>query len=423
MTALAPHATAASAPARNGHLFPGAAGAARPTALARSLAGRRSDVGGSTLDPVTRVFMESRFSHDFSRVRVRADASGARSARSLNAAAYTTGQTIVFGEGRYQPLTGAGKGLLAHELAHVVQGATATPRSGTISRPGDELEIAADRAATAVLAGQSARIGPVSAVPEIQRQAHAPVDPREQIITLGESEDAADRQQALDLIIQTYYQPPPAHFESIRYEPDLVSTSPQAAETGPAPGQAAFGGEQRIHIGPPFFRNIRSRFDQRVRTIGHELQHVGQRSPAAQSRRLLGIGAGVLGGALLGAAGLGIAALAGASLGAGLIGGVIGGAAALGGLVGGLTDPFGSTPEPVRNVNTREFLAMHWVVTAEVHGIGQLPRGQALQNINQPGAGALARYAAMPPEDQRRYRRQYQEILDLKRRLEAEAAP
>jgi hypothetical protein len=39
----------------------------------------------------------------------------------INALAYTHGNHIAFGEGRYQPNTTAGKHLLAHELMHVVQ--------------------------------------------------------------------------------------------------------------------------------------------------------------------------------------------------------------------------------------------------------------------------------------------------------------
>jgi hypothetical protein len=65
--------------------------------------------------------MEPRFGHDFSRVRVHTDTKAEESARSVNALAYTVGPDVVFGAGRYLPSTPAGKRLLAHELAHVVQ--------------------------------------------------------------------------------------------------------------------------------------------------------------------------------------------------------------------------------------------------------------------------------------------------------------
>jgi hypothetical protein len=54
-------------------------------------------------------------------VRVHADASAQRSAREVDALAYTVGRDIVFGAGQYAPGTRPGMRLLAHELAHVVQ--------------------------------------------------------------------------------------------------------------------------------------------------------------------------------------------------------------------------------------------------------------------------------------------------------------
>jgi hypothetical protein len=65
--------------------------------------------------------MESRFQHDFSKVRVHTDEKAASSARALNALAYTSGQDVVFAASQYAPETDAGQRLLAHELMHVVQ--------------------------------------------------------------------------------------------------------------------------------------------------------------------------------------------------------------------------------------------------------------------------------------------------------------
>ena len=76
---------------------------------------------GQPLDAGTRTFMEPRFGHDFSQVRVHTDAKAAESARTVNALAYTVGHDVVFGQGQYAPRTGAGKRLLAHELTHVMQ--------------------------------------------------------------------------------------------------------------------------------------------------------------------------------------------------------------------------------------------------------------------------------------------------------------
>jgi len=54
-------------------------------------------------------------------VRVHTDPSAAASATALGATAYTLGQSIVFGPGRYSPETVAGRRLVAHELTHVAQ--------------------------------------------------------------------------------------------------------------------------------------------------------------------------------------------------------------------------------------------------------------------------------------------------------------
>src|SRR5438874_13173701 len=70
------------------------------------------------LDSDTRDFMEPRFGHDFSQVRVHADERAAESAQAVDALAYTVGRDVVFGEGQYAPETGEGKRLLAHELTH-----------------------------------------------------------------------------------------------------------------------------------------------------------------------------------------------------------------------------------------------------------------------------------------------------------------
>ncbi|HEU4557770.1 MAG TPA: DUF4157 domain-containing protein, partial [Longimicrobium sp.] len=76
---------------------------------------------GQPLEPATRAFMEARFGHDFSRVRIHADAQAAAAAAALGAAAYTTGRAVVFGAGQYDPSSPRGRHLLAHELTHTLQ--------------------------------------------------------------------------------------------------------------------------------------------------------------------------------------------------------------------------------------------------------------------------------------------------------------
>jgi hypothetical protein len=79
---------------------------------------------GQPLDESTRLFMEKRFGHDFSSVRVHTDLKAAESASAVHALAYTVGRNIVFGTGKYAPKTNVGQRLMAHELTHVVQQST-----------------------------------------------------------------------------------------------------------------------------------------------------------------------------------------------------------------------------------------------------------------------------------------------------------
>jgi uncharacterized protein DUF4157 len=76
---------------------------------------------GQPLDATTRGFMEPRFGHDFSGVKVHTDERAAESAKAVGARAYTVGHDVVFGAGEYSPASLAGRQLMAHELAHTIQ--------------------------------------------------------------------------------------------------------------------------------------------------------------------------------------------------------------------------------------------------------------------------------------------------------------
>ena len=77
--------------------------------------------GGTPLDASSRAFFEPRFGQDFSQVRLHTDAHAARMADSLHARAFTLGSSIAFAANSYSFNTTAGRNLLGHELAHVVQ--------------------------------------------------------------------------------------------------------------------------------------------------------------------------------------------------------------------------------------------------------------------------------------------------------------
>jgi hypothetical protein len=77
--------------------------------------------GGQPLSNEVRNFYEPRLGYDFSNVKIHTGTVAAKSAQSINALAYTSGNNIVFNSGEYNPQTGAGKKLLAHELTHIAQ--------------------------------------------------------------------------------------------------------------------------------------------------------------------------------------------------------------------------------------------------------------------------------------------------------------
>jgi hypothetical protein len=108
---------------------------------------------GKPLDPATRSYMESRFNHDFSQVRIHTDAGAAESARAINAVAYTVNQDVVFGGNAVSLGTEAGQHVLAHELAHVVQQGRSNDSNILSSTANHSLEESADRAAKAFTEG------------------------------------------------------------------------------------------------------------------------------------------------------------------------------------------------------------------------------------------------------------------------------
>jgi hypothetical protein len=77
--------------------------------------------GGSPLGDAERNFFEPRLGADFSGVKIHTDEHAAGMAEAINAKAFTKGNDIVFAKGEYQPGTGSGKRLMAHELTHVAQ--------------------------------------------------------------------------------------------------------------------------------------------------------------------------------------------------------------------------------------------------------------------------------------------------------------
>lgn len=125
--------------------MPAAAQAASPSAGAAAAAPRSSPStarfdhlvpglssagSGQPLPRSVQRELAPRLGADLSAVRVHTGEASAQASRRLNAAAFTLGRDIHFGRNRYQPHSGAGRELLAHELVHTVQqgGAAQAPQ-------------------------------------------------------------------------------------------------------------------------------------------------------------------------------------------------------------------------------------------------------------------------------------------------------
>ncbi|HEV8572894.1 MAG TPA: DUF4157 domain-containing protein [Actinomycetota bacterium] len=133
----------------------GAKGADVDDTIARAIQSKRG--GGSTLDEGSRQKMERTMGEDFSGVRVHNDTEADSLSRSVKAKAFTTGQDIFFRSGEYQPGSGDGDKLLAHELTHVVQQRNAPPAQKLeVSDPGDASEQQASAVADRVTARSDA---------------------------------------------------------------------------------------------------------------------------------------------------------------------------------------------------------------------------------------------------------------------------
>ena len=97
---------------------------------------------GSPLAEDTRSFMESRFSTDFSHVRVHTNSSAVQMNKDLSAQAFTHGSDVYFGAGK----SPGQNDLTAHELTHVVQQTGARkPNKGVRLRLKKKKKPAADR--------------------------------------------------------------------------------------------------------------------------------------------------------------------------------------------------------------------------------------------------------------------------------------
>ena len=108
--------------------------------------------GGRPLDDGTKADMEGHLGTDLSGVRVHTGSSADHLNRSVQAEAFTTGNDVFFKAGKFAPDTSDGRGLLAHELTHVVQQGSGQVNGGGVSHPDDAHEVEAKSVGAAVAA-------------------------------------------------------------------------------------------------------------------------------------------------------------------------------------------------------------------------------------------------------------------------------
>ena len=110
--------------------------------------------GGQPLEGATQERMSESLGQDLSDVRVHTSRESDELNQQLSAKAFTIGQDIFFREGAYQPQTGSGQELIAHELTHVVQQSSGAVGGGSggmsVNAPGDAFEQQADAVAKTV---------------------------------------------------------------------------------------------------------------------------------------------------------------------------------------------------------------------------------------------------------------------------------
>lgn len=158
------------------------AGAGTGPTPGAGFAGELIRSAGRPLPSGARARLEDAFGADFGSVRIHADSLAAQLAERLQAQAFTIGEDVYFGRGRYDPVGPAGFALLGHELTHVLQNRGAP---GTLRRR------AAAPGRPAADAGRPAR-RPFALGPSLERWSEATMKRRATLAVAGH--DASERQ-------------------------------------------------------------------------------------------------------------------------------------------------------------------------------------------------------------------------------------
>jgi hypothetical protein len=124
---------------------------------------------GHSIEPAVRSQLEHAFGESFADVTVHTDNAAVEQAAAFGADAFTSGEHVVFAAGRYAPGSKAGRTLLAHELAHVVQRRRASGGTLPVSAAVADVEQDADRAAVDATSDGDAAVALASAAPVLRQ--------------------------------------------------------------------------------------------------------------------------------------------------------------------------------------------------------------------------------------------------------------
>lgn len=113
--------------------------------VATGLADRARSSTGQALPAALRAQLEHAVDGDLGAVRVHAGGASSLAAAALRARAYTVGTDIHFAAGRYDPVSPAGRRLIAHEVAHAAWHGGRRGGEPSVSTPGDSEERDAER--------------------------------------------------------------------------------------------------------------------------------------------------------------------------------------------------------------------------------------------------------------------------------------
>jgi hypothetical protein len=219
---------------------------------------------GQPLDEQTRAFMEPRFGHDFSQVRVHTDAKAAESAWAVNAKAYTVGRDVVMGRGEYAP--GRGNFFAPANRAAVPSVQTKM----TVNKPGDKFEQEADRVAEQVMRMPE---------PQVQQQAcsspSCQKENEDNKILQTKSVDSAGSVQMVDNPL----------IQSVLFSPGQPLDAATRSFMEPRFGQDFSG--VRVHTGQKAAKSSRS-IHAEAYTVGHNVVFgAGQYAPETWSGKQL----------------------------------------------------------------------------------------------------------------------------------------